>query len=183
MANGTATAGQYENTATVTAWFCPYETNYDLQPPASVDQVPADGGCILLIDSDPSHYYGIELASIGNFVWEDIDGDGVQDTGEPGVKNVSAKLYDDGDNLIASTNTDANGYYYFNNLWPGDYYLVYKAPAGYYFTSQNSGSDKEKDSDANPSTGQTVKTTLDPGENDTSWDAGLYRLASLGDFF
>jgi hypothetical protein len=181
--SGTATAGQYENTATVTTWYCPYQTEYDLQPPALTDEVPVDGECILLTDSDPSHYYGIELASIGNFVWEDLDGDGIQDAGEPGVENVSAKLYDDGDSLVASTNTDGNGYYYFDNLLPGDYYLVYKAPTGYYFTSKNSGSDIEKDSDADPATGRTVKTTLDPGENDTSWDAGLYRLASLGDFF
>jgi hypothetical protein len=37
-------------------------------------------------------------------------------------------------------------------------------------------------SDADPATGWTAPTTLISGENDLSWDAGLYRRPRLGDF-
>jgi hypothetical protein len=32
---------------------------------------------------------------LADFVWEDIDGDGVQDAGEPGIENVTVTLQDD----------------------------------------------------------------------------------------
>ena len=50
------------------------------------------------------------------------------------------------------------------------------------FTLQNIGSDDSVDSDANPSTGQTVTTFLSAGENETSFDAGLFQLAEISDF-
>ena len=53
---------------------------------------------------------------IGDYVWEDTDGDGIQDPGEPGVGGVCLSLYDSNGNQIANTSTDANGYYYFNDI-------------------------------------------------------------------
>jgi hypothetical protein len=38
------------------------------------------------------------------------------------------------------------------------------------------------DSDANRISGRTIVTTLDSGEHDPTWDAGLYQIASLGDY-
>ncbi len=51
---------------------------------------------------------------IGNFVWEDINGNGIQDGGEKPFEGVAVKLYDDQCNEVGSTITDANGNYYFN---------------------------------------------------------------------
>ena len=54
---------------------------------------------------------------IGNYVWEDSDGDGIQDACESGISSVVVELYDaSGTALIASTTTDANGQYYFSSL-------------------------------------------------------------------
>ncbi len=50
---------------------------------------------------------------IGNRVWRDTDGDGVQDPGEAPIAGVTVHLYDDSGNLIATAVTDANGEYYF----------------------------------------------------------------------
>lgn len=54
--------------------------------------------------------------SIGNFVWYDIDADGVQDVGEPGIANVRVSLSNG-----AQTFTDANGFYLFSGLLDATY--------------------------------------------------------------
>jgi len=117
-------------------------------------------------------------ASIGNYVWHDQDGDGIQDTGEPGLQGVTVKLYDSSDVLQDTTTTDINGVYTFTHLFPGDYYIMFVKPTGYEFTAKDQGSNDAVDSDADQSTGKT----LSEGENDTSWDAGLYQPATLGNY-
>ena len=47
---------------------------------------------------------------IGNRVWLDVDGDGVQDAGEPGIQNVEVILFDPFNNLVQVTTTGADGY-------------------------------------------------------------------------
>jgi hypothetical protein len=187
-ATGVAIEGQYENTATVYAIYFPefYDFEFDNFAHFRGEFYLEDGiyfEGIVVTDEDPSHYYGYLLASLGNYIWEDLDGDGIQDPGEPGIPGVTVNLYDSSDNLVATTVTDGNGYYEFTDLEPGDYYVEIIAPAGYFFTLRNAGSDTGLDSDPDPATGRTVAITLEPGENDLTWDAGLYRRASLGNFF
>jgi len=127
-------------------------------------------------------------ASIGDLVWKDLDGDGLQDTGEPGFQGVTVELYTSTHTLGGTTTTDVSGSYSFTNLDLGNYYLKFYAPSGYVFSPQDQGTDDAKDSDANPSTGQTAVTTLTSGETDNTWDAGMYEAspppqkASIGDF-
>jgi len=66
--------------------------------------------------------------SISNMIWEDLNGDGIQDFGEVGIPGVIVNLLDDVGNPVtdASGNpitatTDANGEYLFDNLPAGDY--------------------------------------------------------------
>ncbi len=124
-------------------------------------------------------------ASIGNLVWEDRDGDGIQDDGEPGIAGVTLRLIGtdiDGNSIDISATTNENGFYRFERLAPGTYTVTVIAPAGYVFTAANQGGDDTVDSDANPNTGVMTATVLESGEVDLSWDAGLYRPASIGDF-
>jgi len=125
-------------------------------------------------------------ASLGNYVWEDLNYNGIQDAGEPGVAGVTVNLLKaDGTSTGLSTTTNTNGEYSFTGLIPGDYIVEFDPatlPTGYFFTTPNQGSDDSIDSDADTSTGRTASTTLDPGETDYTWDAGVYRLASLGDY-
>jgi LPXTG-site transpeptidase (sortase) family protein len=69
-------------------------------------------------------------SSIGDFVWEDTNGDGVQDAGEPGIAGVTLNLTEAGaDNAFGTADdqtypaqvTDGNGNYSFDNLPPGRY--------------------------------------------------------------
>lgn len=120
-----------------------------------------------------------EQAIIGDFVWEDLDGNGQQDVYESGMENVRVELYDSGARLIASTSTDADGLYSFA-VAGGTYYLKFIAPSGYGPTKQDTGADDAIDSDADTLTGQTATVTLAASATDLSWDAGLYRPTAIG---
>jgi hypothetical protein len=134
-----------------------------------------------LTDSDMSHYKAVAAkASIGNFVWEDANFNGVQDGGEKGIANVTVKLLNSGNTVLSSTTTDATGFYSFGNLNPADYKIQVVAPTGYFVSKKDLGGNDALDSDVD-SSGTTVATSLTAGENDLSWDAGLYRKASVGD--
>jgi protocatechuate 3,4-dioxygenase beta subunit len=109
-----------------------------------------------------------------------LDSDGLQDFGEPGIGNVTIQLFDSNNVLTATTTTDANGFYSFNDLAPGDYNVTFLLPTGYSFTHDNVGADDARDSDADLVTGSTAVTTLTAGENDLTWDAGLYQQLHLG---
>ncbi|MGB5294524.1 MAG: C25 family cysteine peptidase, partial [Thermoanaerobaculia bacterium] len=71
--------------------------------------------------------------TIGDFVWHDADGDGVQDLGESGIQGVTLELWldvnGDGvitpvlDNLVRNSVTDQNGEYQFSSL-PDEEYVV-----------------------------------------------------------
>ena len=122
----------------------------------------------------------MERAEIGDFVWNDLNGNGLQDSGEPGINNVKVELYKSDHTYVATTWTNSNGEYKFDNLLPGDYYLKFYTPSSYFFTTQNAGNDAI-DSDAN-NTGITSVTTLTAGEVDHTWDCGMYRKGKIGDF-
>jgi hypothetical protein len=112
--------------------------------------------------------------SIGDFVWDDLNFNGIQDAGEPGMANVTVNLYDCADNLLASAVTDGSGFYMFSDLEPGDYSLEFVAPAGYVLSPYDQGADDMMDSDADPLTGKTPCFTLDADGEYLSYDAGMY---------
>jgi hypothetical protein len=134
-------------------------------------------------ETDTTWDMGINIppASLGDYVWLDENGNGQQDSSEMGVPNVLVYLLDSTGAIIDSTSTDPTGRYGFDALDPGTYSVQFVAPAGYAITAQDQGDDKT-DSDADPITGQTAPTTLDPLENDPTLDAGLYLPAALGDY-
>ncbi len=129
-------------------------------------------------------------ASIGDFVWNDANQNGIQDAGETGLAGVTVKLTQCGGSVVASTVTDAAGAYKFINLAAGSYQLEFTPLTGYTFSAPDQGSDDTKDSDADKTTFKTICTTLSAGENDLTWDAGLVKTpvitqeqpASIGDY-
>ncbi len=58
---------------------------------------------------------------MGDRIWSDLDGDGVQDAGEAGINGVSVELLDAANNVIATTVTSGDGNYTFSGLVPGNY--------------------------------------------------------------
>jgi hypothetical protein len=127
-------------------------------------------------------FTGALLATLGNFVFEDTNGNGLQDVGEAGIAGVTVSLRNSSGNIIATQSTDSLGFYSFTNLVSGQYSVQFGAPSGYVATAANQGSDDSVDSDADPNTGITAVVNLAPGEVNNTVDAGFYKLASLGDF-
>ncbi|MBN1887094.1 MAG: choice-of-anchor J domain-containing protein [Thermoflexales bacterium] len=112
--------------------------------------------------------------TLGDLVWEDIDADGLQDAGEPGLASVTLKLYAGGGSLITHTQTNRYGEYAFKDLAPGAYAVEVIPPTGFGFSPQDAGSDEALDSDVSPATGRTALVNLAAGST-LSLDAGLTR--------
>jgi len=154
-----------------------------------VDDLDGRSDCLYPDDSDGDDDDHIdaglmELASLGNYVWHDEDGDGIQDTDEDGLENIVVRLYDGDGNLVSVTSTDSDGFYLFDKLYPGDYYVEFGPPSQYPLTTDpNQGGDSDFDSDIDGSNGPntTQITNLSPGENDMSWDAGFYKCVPIGE--
>jgi protocatechuate 3,4-dioxygenase beta subunit len=72
------------------------------------------------------------ITSIGNLVWNDLDGDAVLDPTEDGISGVKVQLYRDSNNnvsdgaetLVGWTFTDISGHYHFNGLPPSTYQII-----------------------------------------------------------
>jgi hypothetical protein len=83
---------------------------------------PGDHGDSLVIVSLGSHYVGADFGyqppgAIGDFVWLDLDQDGVQDEGEPGIANVTVRI-SNGTTTYTGT-TDFDGYWTQANVTDG----------------------------------------------------------------
>ncbi len=57
----------------------------------------------------------VETIEIGNYVWNDVNGNGLQDAGEEGLEGISLNLYDSECNLVGTTVTNEDGNYAFND--------------------------------------------------------------------
>ena len=125
---------------------------------------------------------GVQAASVGDTVWEDTNGNGIQEAGESGVANVTVQLLNGSGAVVATTSTGATGVYQFTNLLPGNYSVKFVKPAGYEFTKTKVGSNAGLDSDPDATTGIAGPFAVKPADAITSIDAGLYRPVSLGDF-
>ncbi len=159
---------------------------------SDVNNVTGNTSCIMLDkgennDTIDAGLYDVELqgdnAAIGDRVWEDLNGDGIECCGEPGIENVTVGLYYCNGTKIAENETDSEGFYQFTGLNPDEqYYISFTLPSGYEFTKQNVGIDESEESDANVLTGNTSCITLNSGEYNHTIDAGMYQPASIGDF-
>ena len=122
---------------------------------------------------------------IGNFVWEDENGNGIQDVGEPGVGGVDVTLIGttgNGDAVNEPTTSDGGGNYVFNSVIPGTYTLTFDEPVTYKRTYANQGGDDNIDSDADVSTGSTGSFNIGSDQDDNKWDAGYYKYGQINGY-
>jgi protocatechuate 3,4-dioxygenase beta subunit len=145
---------------------------------------------------------------IGDRVWRDLDGDGVQDPGEPGIAGVTVRLYDADGNLVATRVTDADGQFRFTSadgVQPGEPYTIrFDEPADYApggpladTLLSPSGAEGPELSDAGAIDSDAAITgvgtfgvtafpsiavdPLEPGDNVHTYDAGFVRPVAMGD--
>lgn len=150
------------------------------QQPGWQQTYPISGTHTIVLDNSAMiatdiNFGNVQVSGIGDRVWLDLNGDGIQEPAEPPVSHASVFLYDADLNLRASTTTNARGDYAFSNLPPGDYIVGFSAPDGTVFTLPDAGGDDTLDSDANRSNGLSPVITLDSGEFNDTVDAGLFR--------
>lgn len=130
-------------------------------------------------------YKPLDNATIGDRVWEDTNGNGIQDSNEIGVPNITVFLTGTTSNGIAinkSTITNSVGQYIFNNLAAGNYKVSFAIPNNYIVTPKDKGTNDASDSDIEPGTNMTGTYTLTNGQSNLTVDAGIYRPACIGDF-
>ena len=86
-------------------------------------------------------FFNKSFVSLGNFVWDDVNNDGIKGPNELGIGNVFVNLYDaTGTTKLATTITSAQGIYNFSELDPGTYVVEIAAPAGYSTSTGKNGS-------------------------------------------
>lgn len=126
------------------------------------------------------------FAKIGDYVWNDLNGDGIQNLGEPGIENVIVELHScNGNNGVVTLKdtTDSFGYYLFDKVIPGTYFIKFKLPGDFQFTLDNQGQDDNVDSDVylEGGNGNTVCFDVLDNESQLDIDAGAYVCVPIGD--
>lgn len=126
----------------------------------------------------------IPLRTVTGVVFEDTDGDGVRDTGEPGISGVTITLT--GTSIVtgaaitprtATTNTD--GTYTFDNVVPGTYTIAETQPTGFIDGREQNGTpaagtvENDRFRNINLTSSAASATGYNFGELKTSSFAGL----------
>ncbi|MEZ4557793.1 MAG: SdrD B-like domain-containing protein [Caldilineaceae bacterium] len=166
-----------------------YETTVQepIRNVAVVEAIPTDDdGAVIDIIGSVTFTDTVDVvlppkAAIGDYVWEDLNANGVQEGTEPGLADVTVRLFRTNGQLVAETQSDDDGFYSFTNLDAGDYYVIFVLPDAtlFAFSPPNVGGNPNVDSNANQTTGRTGTITLSEGETDNSIDAGIFARCGL----
>ncbi len=124
--------------------------------------------------------------SVGNFVWNDLNQNGIQDGTEPGINGVKLTLTGtraSGGTITLTTTTSSNGAYLFAGMEPGTYTVTVDASNfatggvlnGWTLSPTLVGSNRGVDS--NPSPTGTTPALLPGGSNDLTLDFGYFLCA------
>ncbi|CAB0925144.1 hypothetical protein FRC0431_02071 [Corynebacterium diphtheriae] len=130
--------------------------------------------------------------SVGDFVWEDTNGDGIQDAGEPGIAGVELKLEaadgksvtDINGKVVENVTTGVDGKYEFKDLPVlngGETYkvTVVESPEGYEPTKSGQGSGAlARFKDSSDGFAETIPGTLsEAGNKDLTLDFGFVKTS------
>ncbi|MFK8010335.1 MAG: SdrD B-like domain-containing protein [Saprospiraceae bacterium] len=127
---------------------------------------------------------GSSTATVGNFAFNDVNGNGIQEAGEFGLPGIAVMLINADDNSSESTTTNSDGIYSFENVLPGNYKVKFPSTGTassltYNLTLPNQGNDGNVDSDPidmNNGSGNAMTEifVVNAGDNIDSIDAGYY---------
>jgi hypothetical protein len=135
---------------------------------------------------------GLGTGQLGDRVWQDTNGNGLQDAGEPGIGGVALELWacddlarlscgpSDSFSRLRSATTSATGAYSFEQLPPSYYKVVLPSlPAGYLLAPANQGASDAADSDLAPGSSGLPPRPVYADTIDRANDIGL--VPSVGD--
>ena len=124
-------------------------------------------------DPDEDDPTPVLLGAVSDWVWDDSNGNGIQDGAEPGHDGVTVVLLNAALAVHNTTVTAGGGIYSFSGIPAGTYSVRVTAPVGFGFTLQDQGGDDSLDSDVNPATGTSAPFALASAQVRTDLDAGL----------
>jgi CshA-type fibril repeat protein len=125
------------------------------------------------------------VVSLGDKVWLDANHNGLQDVGETGVRDVKVTVHSETNDFAQSVLTDENGNYLFTHLAAGEYSVEFEdIPYGHLITQKDVNDNENDLNDSDVFVNEDEKlvtqgTLLTPGENDLSWDMGIYKTVCL----
>ena len=114
-------------------------------------------------------------------VWDDLNGDGIKQTNEPGVSDPITVNLLDNDNALLQTTVTVDGVATFTDV-PADQSIKVEVvlPNGYAFTLANQGANDTKDSDVNRNSGRSDTFKLESGAATVAdVDAGVWSPATI----
>jgi len=135
------------------------------------------------LDKYPQDSTNNGKAAILTYVWDDLNGNGIQDTNEAGVSGMQVKLYGRFFRYLGRTTTDANGEAAFFDLNRRDRVrLRYVKQGGQVFTYRNRGRNDNLDSDIGQYFGITSSIRIRNNKVITKIDAGIWSEGSVEAF-
>ena len=116
---------------------------------------------------------------ISGIAFEDLDNDGIQDPGEPGIVGMPVVLQDCAGGTITSVLTDANGRYQFDEIFAGQYQVFFQSTVndnnvGNFITTLKDVGADDLDSDIDPTTNTSDCISFNPRDG-SSIDAGFFQ--------
>ena len=138
----------------------------------------SDGQQRLAIDAGMIADNPVGTGVLGDYVWEDLNGNGIQDANETGFENIDVNLMSCSGALLNTMTTDVNGAFSFSQLAPGSYQLHYVLPTSYQYSPANQGSNYRLDSNANVTSGLSPCLTIANGQQRLAIDAGMKPVAT-----
>ncbi len=158
---------------------------------SQVDPYPVTLTTLSQTNNTADFGYYREPAGLGNFVWEDVNGNGIQDAGEPGIPGVVVTLSvtwpSGGGTTLVQMLTDTSGYYGFGNLLLDEdqngaqptgepaLSISVATPSGFAPTVADAGGNDALDSDPSG-----VSATVTEGQTNNTYDFGFIVPAAIG---
>jgi len=115
------------------------------------------------------------MATVGDHVWEDANGNGLREGFETPISGVIVEAFNLAGAKVGEDITNGAGVYSIDYLEKDDHYLKFTPPSGFILTSANVGSDETLDSDVDNTNGQntTGYYSMTPGDHVPNVDAGF----------
>ena len=169
-----------------------WHTDFTTNPATLISNTVVGPGTYYIFESSPNGCFSlgdsliilepeciVPLGSIGDYVWEDLNADGVQDGAEDPIEGVMVVLYDDMGMPLDTAYTDVNGLYLFDELPAGDY-SVGIDPSNYDPGNPLEGYGQTFDADGGLDDNSDYNLGI--GEDNLDQDFGYVPLGSIGDY-
>jgi len=195
LTNDTVTAVRAVDVTMDTQAVCQFKVNIEVKDNLAGDNYSNSAGAsaneVTLPVLSNSVAVPIVGSSLGDRVWFDKNGNGIQDEDESGISGVKVKLLNGDGNPIKNpmnpeedymVTTTVDGKYSFQKLNSGKYIIEVEVPSKYLVTKKGVSSDTE-DSNLNSDTFKTDIITLDIDEDNPTVDIGLVTPTISGKVF